>query len=268
MTADEENPSGETGSGKGFRGPGALEDLIIALQFLTRLPVPIQTDWRPGRLARAAWAFPLAGLVAGSLGAGVFWLTVLAGLGPTIAAILTVAAGLLITGALHEDGLVDVADGLGGGHSRARKLEIMRDSRIGTYGAAALVLVLVLKTALLARIGAPATVFLALAAAGALSRSAVVVVMTLLPQARTDGRSAEAGRPARSVCALAVVLGAVPLALLGTPGLGALAAAGIVLLLWGVLAQRQVGGQTGDILGGAQVVTDLTVLLVLAAGLA
>ena len=104
---------------------------------LTRLPVGwLATSAEPARLADAVWAFPVVGAVVGAIGGAVFWVCARLGMPPAVAAVWTLASMLLVTGALHEDGLADTADGLGGGRTRERKLEIMRDSRIGTFGGA------------------------------------------------------------------------------------------------------------------------------------
>src|SRR5215467_2147821 len=107
-------------------------DLSAAVLFCTRLPVPGAATITGADIARASWALPVAGAIVGLIAAAVYWLARAAGLPPLPAAALTIAAGVLATGCLHEDGLADAADSLGGG-TRARKLEIMRDSRIGTY---------------------------------------------------------------------------------------------------------------------------------------
>ena len=121
-------------------------DLKAAVLFCTRLPIPHAAAITGADLARAGWAFPVAGAIVGLIAAAVYWLAGLAGLPPFPAAGLAVAATLVVTGCLHEDGLADVADAFGGA-TRERKLEIMRDSRVGTYGACALSMSLLLRTA-------------------------------------------------------------------------------------------------------------------------
>ncbi|WP_052711642.1 adenosylcobinamide-GDP ribazoletransferase [Elstera litoralis] len=109
----------------------------LALMFLTRLPVPINPAPEASEIAEAGDMFPLVGTLIGAATGAVFWGLSTLGLPPLVAAATALAAQLLLTGALHEDGLADMADGFGGGFTRARKLEIMRDSRLGTYGGAA-----------------------------------------------------------------------------------------------------------------------------------
>jgi adenosylcobinamide-GDP ribazoletransferase len=240
-------------------------DPLAALGLLTRLPVPVNGDRAMARGAAAAWAYPLAGAVVGGLGGAVHWFAVALGLPPTVAAGLTLAALVVITGALHEDGLADTADGLWGGWTPARRLEIMRDSRIGTYGVVALVLSLGLRAGALAALPGPAALP-ALIACGALSRAAMVTVWAALPPARRDGLSAGTGRPDPRAAALGLALAlSIAATLCGAPGmvaaLAALAGAGLI----GAIARAKIGGQTGDILGAAQQVAEIAALVVLVA---
>src|SRR5262249_14531565 len=152
---------------------------------------------------------------------------------------------------LHEDGLADTADGLGGGRDRAHKLEIMRDSRLGTYGACALVMSLLLRWTALAAMATPVAVALALIAANVSARAALPVFMHFVPAARSDGLSARAGHPPLRSAAVAVLLGV--LALATALGIAAtiiglvLATCAGLFMAW--LCMRQIGGQTGDVLG-------------------
>ncbi len=173
------------------------------------------------------------------------------GLTPNLAALLTLAATALITGALHEDGLADTADGLGGGRTRERKLEIMRDSRIGTYGVCALILSFGLRWSALAAIANPWAVALALCAAHTAARAGVPAFMSLVPPARSDGLSASAGSPPGRSVAIAFAAGTLALALALGPGkaLVSLILLSLAGLMLARLAIRQIGGQTGDILG-------------------
>ena len=134
----------------GLGSPGARRDIADALRFFTRLRVGEPEPSAPLDIDRIAWAAPVAGVVVGLIGALVLALTTLLGLPPLLRAGLATAALVVATGALHEDGLADVADGFGGGATRARKLEIMRDSRIGAYGAIAIALALILRVGALA----------------------------------------------------------------------------------------------------------------------
>ncbi|MCS3725070.1 adenosylcobinamide-GDP ribazoletransferase [Bradyrhizobium betae] len=244
-----------------------VADLRMAASFVTILPVASSTPAADGAVARATWALPVAGLLVGLAGALVYKIASRFGLAPNLAALLALATTALITGALHEDGLADTADGLGGGRTRARKLEIMRDSRIGTYGTCALILSFGLRWSALATIASPWLVTLALCAAHAGARAGVPAFMSLVPPARPDGLSASAGAPPGRSVAIAFALGTLVLALALGPGK---ALAGLILLslaglLLARLAIRQIGGQTGDILGAFEQLGEILILLVAAA---
>ncbi|WP_375309883.1 adenosylcobinamide-GDP ribazoletransferase [Bradyrhizobium sp. A5] len=244
-----------------------VADLRMAASFVTILPVASSKPAADGAVARATWALPVAGLLVGLAGALVYKIASRCGLTPNLAALLALATTVLITGALHEDGLADTADGLGGGRTRARKLEIMRDSRIGTYGTCALILSFGLRWSALATIANPWLVALALCAAQAGARAGVPAFMSLVPPARPDGLSASAGAPPGRSVAIAFALGTLVLALALGPGK---ALAGLILLslaglLLARLAIRQIGGQTGDILGAFEQLGEILILLVAAA---
>ena len=233
-------------------------DLWVATALLTRLPLPVTPDWSRG--ARAAWAYPLAGLVAAvvaaAIGSVVGWVAA-----PPVAVLATVVALAMVTGALHEDGLADTADGLWGGHDRARRLEIMRDSRIGSYGVLALVFAALLKVTALWATGAWVA---ALLAAAVLSRAVMVVVMASLPHARADGLARLTGRaPSWAAWGAMLVAMLVALALTGWAAFAALLAAGGAAVAVALLARARIGGQTGDILGATQQVAEVAVLVVL-----
>jgi adenosylcobinamide-GDP ribazoletransferase len=243
-----------------------FDDFLTATALLTRLPVGgiTLTD---GAIAAAAWAFPLVGAGVGALAALVFFAAEVAGSSRGIAALLSLTAGLALTGALHEDGLADTVDGFSGGQTREQKLAIMRDSRVGTFGVIALVLSLGLRASVLATIGDPIRVALSLIAAHSAARGALPVLMHLLPQARTDGLGVAAGRPSLVVAIGGAVIGAgIALAVLGpVAGAVALAADGAVLALAGLLARQQIGGYTGDVLGFFEQIGETVILLAAAA---
>ncbi|PDT90957.1 adenosylcobinamide-GDP ribazoletransferase [Bradyrhizobium sp. Y36] len=244
-----------------------VADLRMAASFVTILPVASSQPAADGAVARATWALPVAGLLVGLAGAFVYKVAIRVGLSPNLAALLALATTALITGALHEDGLADTADGLGGGRTRERKLEIMRDSRVGTYGACALILSFGLRWSALATIAHPVAVALALCAAHAAARAGVPAFMALVPPARPDGLSASAGAPPGRSIAIAFALGTLVLVLALGPGK---ALVGLILLsLAGLmlarLAIRQIGGQTGDILGAFEQLGEILILLVAAA---
>src|SRR5262249_50123562 len=145
-------------------------DVAVCLTLCTRLPLAHAFPIASGDIARASWAMPVAGALVGALGALAYWIAIRLGLPPLVAAAVALATGLVATGCLHEDGLADTADGFGG-NGRERKLEIMRDSRLGTYGACALLMSLLLRWSALASIADARNAALALVAAHAAARA-------------------------------------------------------------------------------------------------
>jgi adenosylcobinamide-GDP ribazoletransferase len=240
-----------------------VTDVRIALSFSTILRLGPAEPVSDGDVARAGWALPVAGLLIGLAGSAIYWIASGIGLTGDAAAMLALATTILITGAIHEDGLADTADGLGGGRTRDQKLEIMRDSRIGTYGACALIISLVLRWSAVATIGKPGPVTAALLVSHAAARATLPVFMWLVPPARSDGLSAGAGQPPDRSALIACGLGAFCLAC--GFGLSRAIAAVFLLLLVGLitarLATRQVGGQTGDILGALEQVSEMAIML-------
>jgi adenosylcobinamide-GDP ribazoletransferase len=244
-----------------------LTELKLGFMFLTRLPLRHDAAVAKGELAQALWVAPLAGVVVALIGALVFSAALALNVPLLPAAVLTVAATVAVTGGLHEDGLADVADGFGGGATRERKLEIMRDSRIGTYGVSALILSFMLRVCAIAELGDDAAVVAALIAAHAGGRACIPLFMQIVPAARTDGLAADAGVPPSEVSFAAAAIGIAALIV----GLGIkaailsvvlLAAAG-ALIAW--LSWRQIQGQTGDVLGALEQSGEMIVLLVAAA---
>ncbi len=245
-----------------------LSDLVLAFTVLTRVPLGwlAPADW-DGGMGRSVWAYPLVGAAVGAVGGAVFWASRRVGFPVALGAVCALAAVILITGALHEDGLADTADGFGGGNAPGRKLEIMRDSRIGTYGAVALVLSLAARASAIAAIAQPGPVAAALVAAGALGRGGLGVVILLAEPARADGLGASLGAPSRARSFAAAGLGLV-VAWLVLPtriACGAALAALITVLAMSWLARRQIGGYTGDVLGATALAVECVVLSVLAA---
>ena len=241
-------------------------DVKVALSFSTRLPFGPGSATAGPDLARALWALPIAGAAVGVFGAAVYWLAARLGLPALVAATLGVAATIAATGCLHEDGLADVADGFGGGATRERKLEIMRDSRIGTYGVCALALALLLRASALASLVEPTRVAYALLAAHMGARAILPAFMWFVPPARREGLSADTGRPAAASVIIAAVLGAAAVGVGLGPALG-LTAVVLVLLAAALIARlslRQIEGQTGDVLGALEQVAEILILLVAA----
>jgi adenosylcobinamide-GDP ribazoletransferase len=230
--------------------------LLLAVQFLTRLPVPASAGFTPARLTAATRYYPLVGALIGALVALVYALALLAW-PPLVAVLLSIAAGLALTGAFHEDGLADMFDGIGGGLTRDRALEIMKDSRIGTYGAAALILALALKAATLAAMP-PFAVILALIAGHGLSRFSAVLVIATSGYVRDHGTAKPvadgvSGESLRIAAATALVLWLAMAIALG-PMAALLGALGLAAGHWAMrrVFERKLGGYTGDCLGAVQ----------------
>jgi adenosylcobinamide-GDP ribazoletransferase len=239
-----------------------LRDGKVALAFLTRLPVWPDRPWQGADLAASVAMFPLVGLLVGVLGALAFAAATALGLPPLPAAVLAIAALVCSTGALHEDGLADLADSLGGA-TRAQSLEIMRDPRVGSFGVIALALALAARAGALAALAGPAEVGAALVAAAALSRVLLPAAMLALPQARADGLAALAGRPhpARVAASVAIALLIALLVLPAAVAVAASAAAALAGAMLAWLAFRRLGGITGDVLGGVQQLAEIAFLL-------
>lgn len=243
--------------------------LAFAWQFLTRVPLPVAVRYTPGRMAASQAWLPAVGLAIGAIAAAVL-LTAALVLPAVPAVLLSIAATAALTGAFHEDGLADTFDGIGGGPDRSRRLEIMQDSRIGTYGAVGLGLALALKASALAGLdptGAPGRAAAALVAGHALSRaSALLVVMTsAYVRERGTGRFTAAGLGRRGA-ALVAAAGLVALAVLAVgfgPGGAAAGVAGLGIghLLARRLFERQLGGYTGDCLGATQQLSEVGLYL-------
>jgi adenosylcobinamide-GDP ribazoletransferase len=245
-----------TGPGTGFLG---------AIQFLTRVPIRLAAPVEHGRVVPwFGFVGVLIGAAVGGVAAGLTELVPIA-----VAAACAVAAGLLITGAFHEDGLADIADAFGGGWTVERRLEILKDSRHGTYGVAALTGSIVIRVIGAASIASPAALFATFVAAHAVARSAAVVAMKVAPPATDSGLGVSAAtglRPTPTIVGLTVGVGLAALAvgwwILPFIGVAAVGTAAVV-----VLAVRKIGGIAGDVLGAVEQVVECMVLVV-ATGLA
>lgn len=241
-----------------------LDDVLAAAAFLTR--VPVRDHASPPNLARAYRAFPLLGAAIGAVVGAVDLLLLWIGLPDIAAAALAVGAGAMLTGALHEDGLADLADGFGGGRDKAAKLDVMRDSRLGTFGALALLTSFVAKTGALSALPR-SEVLVAMIATHALARAPLAVLAAAMPYARADGLATSAGRPDSQIALTACVVAAL-IALVALPAATAVVAvfvAAVAAAILAALAQQQIGGQTGDVLGATEQVCEVAVLLTLAA---
>lgn len=246
-----------------------LDDFRTAVAFLTRLPMPHPDGAMPPNFVRAHRMFPVVGALIGAA-VGLLCLGLrYAGVPDLAAAALALGGSAILTGALHEDGLADVADGFGGGRNLEAKLEIMRDSRLGTYGAVGLLVSFAAKLSALAAIP-DSHVVPALIAAHALARGILPAMSMNLPYARKDGLARNAGQSDAAISAMAGGL-ALVIALLSlswTNAVFAALAAGLCGFCMACLAMRQIGGQTGDVLGGAEQVSETAILVLLAARLA
>lgn len=236
-----------------------LRLLLMAVQYFTRVPMPAWVGHSAEQLSGTARYFTTVGIFVGTVGAAVLWATSLILPGP-LPVILSTAATLLLTGAFHEDGLADTFDGLGGGATRERALEIMKDSRVGTYGVAALVLTLLIKVAALSAL--PVTLAIVVLIAGhAFSRACAV---TLLFAGRYVGnpelsRARAVARPmGRGEFLFAAIIGLVPLYWCGMHAVAGVVSALLVLYVLARWFVRRLGGFTGDTLGAAQQLTEIT----------
>lgn len=242
----------------------SLTSFLLALQFMTRLPIRVDEPDAELIAESPRW-YPAAGVVIGvivglvQVGAALIWT-------PLVAAVLSTATGIVLTGALHEDGFADTCDGLGGGRTRERALEIMRDSRIGSYGALGLIVMLGGKIAVVAALPAGAA-FWVLVAGHAVSRGSMLWVMQVLTYVRAQGSGSAVARrqPPQGVRVAGITCGLalLPLAFVQPPHVLILGLAGLVA---GHFALRRrfetrLGGYTGDCLGATQQASEIGFLL-------
>lgn len=235
----------------GRMAAGRWAELVGALTLLTRLPVARWCATHPAPQA-CVWAYPLAGVVAGLIVALVLAAGLAIGLAQPLATLWALAVAALLTGGLHEDGLADTADGFGGGRTTERKLAIMRDSRIGSFGALALVFSVLIRGSALALSHQPVQAVLL---AAVLGRGAMLIPLLLLRPARTDGLAATLqGRWGRATAGLALLI---PAALWSPQAALAACLAGVAV---SALARRQIGGYTGDVLGAVEQLAECAAL--------
>lgn len=251
-----------------------IQDTLSALRFYSRLPIPSRANgadaYGPPDMDQLAYAIPLAGAAMGALGAIMLVVAVALSFPPYLCAALALSVMVLASGAIHEDGLADTADGWGGGRDKEKRLAIMRDSRVGSFGAVALVLSLLLRVGAISALivaSDPARAGLVLVAAAASSRAMGIALLRALPPARMDGASASFGQPsarAAMACllmaALIVIAILVPLYGVGAAFSGLL---GLVLSLYVMVgfSRRLLGGQTGDVSGATQQISEIVFLL-------
>ncbi|WP_417580548.1 adenosylcobinamide-GDP ribazoletransferase [Pelagibacterium sp.] len=247
------------------RGPAA--DLIMALRFFSRLPTGRKLHAVPD-LDRISRILPLASLLIGIGPAGVLVLGVAGGISPLFVAIAAAACSAIVTGAMSEDAAADAADGLFGGNTAERRLEILKDSRHGTYGVLTIVFIVGLKAAALSTLivqsgMAAAMIWLAV---GVIARSGGLYIAMALPPARSSGASATVGQLSWNAFTLGLVFALAIAAVLSVPFAGPLGLiigvtiAALVALGWTRLCDRLVSGQTGDLIGALQALLEIALL--------
>ncbi|KQW28757.1 cobalamin synthase [Rhizobium sp. Root274] len=255
-------------------GRDLVNETARAISFLSRFPVPNRYFANhDGTLSQTVAAFPLAGLLITLPAATLLGLLALADAPPLVAVLLSLTVQVMVTGALHEDGLTDTADGLGGGRDRERALAIMKDSRIGTYGALALILSVGLRAAALAAL-TPAWPPLATAliwlAAAAISRAAMVWHWSSLPPAKADGVAASVGHPDPAATRFAIACGLAASILLGlfvlpfAPVVATLSLTCLMTAGFTAFVKSKIRGHTGDTIGASQQIAEIGYLLSLA----
>ena len=243
-----------------------LDELILAATLLTRIPMPPARNGDSAALGRAVWAYPIVGAVVGGIGAFAFASLSALGVSAGPASWAALAAMILTTGCFHEDGLADFWDGIGGGHTIERKLEIMRDSRIGSYGGAALILSLGLRSTAIVALADYGLAEAGLIASGLLGRSAIAGVLLMLGPARADGLAATAADPPPRRAVLGIGLGAMSFLLLPLwCALVAVVTAAMTALIMSRLMRRQIEGYTGDGLGATEQTVEMATLLAMLA---
>ncbi|MHC3127648.1 hypothetical protein OB03_10330 [Brevundimonas sp. GN22] len=242
---------------------------FCAVQFLTRIPTLQLDDFQPEWIQQSARYYPAVGVVVGGVSGCVLWLACLIW-SPWIAAVLAVAAGMALTGCFHEDGLADTADGIGGGQTRSRRLEIMKDSRLGTYGASVLFMNLALRILCVGTLAStsPLLGLSCVLAANVMGRSIAVIAMAAMPYGGDPGMAKE-GKPDRTTVLNVVIAFSVgALALLPFTPLQATIAVAVGIAVAAIpacLAWRLLGGRTGDVLGAIEQAFEIGFLLAMAA---
>lgn len=242
-----------------------LELFWLALGFFSRLPIPQSTPYSESRMNQAGRYFALVGLCLGALCAAVYWLAESV-LGPNVAVVAMMVFSLLLTGAFHEDGLTDMADGIGGGMTLEKRLTIMKDSRIGTYGASALVMALLGKYVLLTELAPLTNVLLVIIAAYTLSRAVAASLIYDMPYVSDPDASKSkplANQQSKSELVILAITALVPLLWfdfeLVAVIVGITAIFRIMFKHW---LMKRIGGFTGDCLGGAQQIMELLIYMI------
>lgn len=246
-----------------------LKDVYLSVVFLTRLPAPGWPAAASRKLSAGMWAFPIAGVLVATIAGLVYAVCDAIGLPVYLSALFAVVALIIATGGLHEDGISDLADGVWGGADPARRLEIMSDSRIGAYGAIALIVSVVGRIAAIAAIAEPLFVMGALVASAAVSRAIMPAMMAFGVPAKADGLGTRSGTPDMVNWVIALLLAAAIAAIAAPAGwLICLIAAAVGAVIIGWFARRNLGGYTGDVLGAGQQVAELFALMMIASVIA
>ncbi|NOH61497.1 adenosylcobinamide-GDP ribazoletransferase [Vibrio sp. RE88] len=242
-----------------------LELFWLALGFFSRLPIPQSTPYSELRMNQAGRYFALVGLCLGALCAAVYWLAESV-LGPSVAVVVMMVFSLLLTGAFHEDGLTDMADGIGGGMTLEKRLTIMKDSRIGTYGASALVMALLGKYVLLTELALLTNVLLVIVAAYTLSRAVAASLIYDMPYVSDSEASKSkplANQQSKSELAMLAVSALMPLLWFDFELVAVIAGITVIFrIMFKHWLMKRIGGFTGDCLGGAQQIMELLIYMI------
>lgn len=244
-----------------------MHTFLTALMFFTRIPVPATLPYSKELLNKALRFFPLVGGIVGGIGAGSLWLGLLAFPFP-LALLLSMLVTIFVTGAFHEDGFADFCDGYGGGLTKEKVLEIMKDSRLGTYGTIGLTAMLATKFMALSYLSVP-HIFLVMITAHIISRFVPVLLVYTTPYIREDALSKAkpiGNQTTRTSVAIAMVTALVPLLFFDWPSMvGMLVASAVVLWLFRAYILKRTGGYSGDVLGALQQLVEVAIYLVLVA---
>lgn len=235
-------------------------DIPASLGILSRIPVEVNQEAGTKRGAASSWAFPIAGAVIGFIAVLAGWVSMLLGVPDIATAAIILATLIMVSGAMHEDGLADTFDGLWGGYTTARRLEIMKDSHIGAYGVLALTVSVITRFGLILALVQQGQIWMLIAVA-TLSRAPMVFIMAKLPPARDFGLSRSVGQPKIETALLAALIAlTIGLAMLGSVILHGILLTGILVGGLAFTAKRKIGGQTGDILGATQQLSEIAFL--------
>ncbi|ERB63913.1 cobalamin synthase [Vibrio coralliilyticus OCN008] len=242
-----------------------LELFWLALGFFSRLPIPQSTPYSESRMNQAGRYFALVGLCLGALCAAVYWLAESV-LGSNVAVVVMMVFSLLLTGAFHEDGLTDMADGIGGGMTLEKRLTIMKDSRIGTYGASALVMALLGKYVLLTELGPLTDVLLVIVAAYTSSRAVAASLIYDMPYVSDPDASKSkplANQQSKSELVILAITALVPLLWFDFELVAVIVGITVIFrIMFKHWLMKRIGGFTGDCLGGAQQIMELLIYMI------